>query len=85
MALRFVKTHNFETVNLYRFERVASFLRLDPKLILHEVRTAVIRALETWPSVAPDLLGQENAARLLDRLDTLTLVDEVRGGTAKGQ
>ncbi|MFS8049485.1 type II toxin-antitoxin system HipA family toxin [Rhizobium sp. BR 314] len=85
MALRFVKTHNFETVNLHRFERVASFLRLDPKLILHEVRTAVIRALETWPSVAPHLLGEEKAARLLDRLDTLTLVNEIRAGAAKTQ
>lgn len=85
MALRFVKTHNFETVNLHRFERVSSFLRLDPKLILHEVRTAVILALEAWPSVAPHLLGEEKAARLLDRLDTLTLVDEIRGGLAKGQ
>ncbi|MDK4706073.1 type II toxin-antitoxin system HipA family toxin [Rhizobium sp. CNPSo 4062] len=85
MALRFVKTHNFESVNLHRFERVASFLQLDPKLILHEIRTAVIRALETWPSVAPDLLGEQKAARLLERLDTLTLVHQIRGGTAKGQ
>ncbi len=83
MALRFVKTHNFESVNLHRFERVASFLRLDPRLILHEVKTAVIRALETWPSVAPDLLGAEKAARLLNRLDTLTLVAEVRGEPGK--
>jgi serine/threonine-protein kinase HipA len=85
MALRFVKTHNFESVNLHRFERVASFLRLDPKLILNEVRTCVAGALQTWPSIAPDLLGEEKAARLLNRLDTLRLVDEIRGGDAKGK
>ncbi|MDQ0559128.1 hypothetical protein QO004_000906 [Rhizobium mesoamericanum] len=84
MALSFVKTHSFETVNLHRFERVATFLRLDPKLILGEVRKAVTLALETWPSVVPHLLGEQKAARLLNRLDTLTLVEEIRGG-AKGQ
>src|SRR3546814_10651998 len=29
MALRFVRTHDFNAVNLHRFERVASFLRID--------------------------------------------------------
>ncbi|MFS8056293.1 type II toxin-antitoxin system HipA family toxin [Rhizobium sp. BR 317] len=83
MALRFVKTHNFESVNLHRFERVARFLRLDPKLIIREVEAAVIRALEMWPSVVPDLLGEKQAVQLLKRLDTLTLVREIRGKARK--
>jgi serine/threonine-protein kinase HipA len=77
MALRFVKTHSFENVNLHRFERVASFLRLDEKLITREVVATVRRALEHWPTLAPELLGEKKAKQLLDRLATLTLVDEV--------
>ncbi|CDM62394.1 MULTISPECIES: type II toxin-antitoxin system HipA family toxin [Rhizobium] len=79
MALRFVKTQNFENVDLHRFERVASFLRLDSKWITREVTTVVKRALELWPSAVPDLLGEERAKQIIDRLDTLKLVGEVRG------
>jgi len=50
MALRFVKTHNFESVNLHRFERVASFLRLDEKLITREVVATVKSARKHWPT-----------------------------------
>ncbi|MBB6305567.1 MULTISPECIES: type II toxin-antitoxin system HipA family toxin [Rhizobium] len=78
MALRFIKTHSFESVNLHRFERVASFLRLDAKLITREVVATVRLALEHWPTMAPELLGEKKASQLLDRLGTLTLVDEVR-------
>ncbi|MBB3399335.1 type II toxin-antitoxin system HipA family toxin [Rhizobium sp. BK060] len=79
MALRFVKTHSFESVNLHRFERVASFLQVDPKWIVREVTLAVERALELWPSAAPELLGEERAKRIIDRLETLTLVKEAMG------
>jgi serine/threonine-protein kinase HipA len=78
MALRFVRTHDFDAVNLHRFERVASFIRLDPKLIAREVEHAVRQALETWPKIAPGLLGPVSSDRILKRLDTLTLVREVR-------
>lgn len=83
MALRFVQTHNFENVSLHRFDRVASFLRLEPKLIRREVATTVTRALRTWPSAAPSLLGDERAALLLKRLETLALVQEVRREVAE--
>lgn len=79
LALRFVRTHNFEAVDLHRFERVASFLRVDPKWILREVRTTIERALTLWPDVVPDLLGEKWATSLLARLETLKLVQEVRG------
>ena len=77
LALRFVRTHAFETVNLHRFERLASFLHIDPKWIVREVKTAIEQALDTWPTVAPELLGERWAAALLTRLDTLRLVQEV--------
>jgi serine/threonine-protein kinase HipA len=78
LALRFVRTHNFETVDLHRFERVASFLRVDPKWVLREVKTAIERAQDIWPAAAPALFGEQRAATLLDRLPKLKLVQEVR-------
>ncbi|MFA1676742.1 type II toxin-antitoxin system HipA family toxin [Rhizobium mongolense] len=79
MALRFVGTHNFENVNLRRFERVASFLRVDPKWIVDEVRSTVTRALELWPDRATEFAGEERAKLIMDRLSTLQLVREVKG------
>jgi serine/threonine-protein kinase HipA len=79
LALRFVQTHQFEAVNLRRFERVARFLQLDPRWIAREVRATVQRALDLWPVAAPELLGGARAGVLLDRLDRLELVREVRG------
>jgi serine/threonine-protein kinase HipA len=81
LALRFVQTHQFEAVNLHRFERVASFLKLDPKLIQREVTATVRRALDLWPDAAPRLLGAERAAKLLQRLPNLALVQEVAEAT----
>ncbi|AYG62127.1 type II toxin-antitoxin system HipA family toxin [Rhizobium jaguaris] len=79
LALRFVKTHQFENVNIHRFERVARFLHVDPKWIAREVASAVKQALELWPAAAPELLGEERAKRIIDRLPTLQLVREVTG------
>ncbi len=79
LALRFVRTHNFETVDLHRFERLASFLRMDPKGILREVTATIERALELWPKAAPELLGERWAEQLLTRLKTLRLVRELHG------
>lgn len=79
MALRFVRTHQFETVDMHRFERVASFLGVDPKWISREVRATIERALDLWPKAAPELLGEHWAETLLVRLDALRLVQEVRG------
>lgn len=79
LALRFVQTHQFEAVNLRRFERVARFLQLDPRWVAREVRTAVTRALDLWPGAAPALLGDARAAVLVERLGRLELVREVRG------
>ena len=79
LALRFVGTHSFSAVTLHRFRRVASFLGLDPDWIEREVKTTVKTALEHWPAAALELLDAERAKRLIDRLDTLSLVAETRG------
>ena len=79
LALRFVGTHNFETVDLHRFERVSSFLHVNPRWILREVRATVERALESWPVAAPDLFGEQRGTAILARLNMLKLVQEVRG------
>jgi serine/threonine-protein kinase HipA len=78
LGLPFVRTQNFDSVNLHRFERVASFLRVDSKWVLREVRAIVERALDTWPRAVPELLGEKRSAALLARLETLTLVRETR-------
>ena len=78
MALRLVRTHDFDAVNLHRFKRVVSFIRLDPKFITREVEHAVRQALQIWPKIASGLLGSDTSDRVMKRLDTLTLVQEVR-------
>lgn len=78
LALRFVRTHQFETVNMHRFERLARFLGVDQDFITREVKITIERALETWPKLASELLGDRWAEYLLSRLNTLTLVQEVR-------
>lgn len=76
LALRFVGTHDFARVNLHRFERVASFLRVDPRWITREVTATVERAMDLWPKAAPALLGEKRAAAIIHRLPRLQLVQE---------
>jgi serine/threonine-protein kinase HipA len=78
MALRFVQTHQFETVNLHRFARVASFLKLDEDLIVGEVAATIAHARDSWPDLAPKFLDPERARRMLNRFASLPLVHEVR-------
>jgi len=78
LALRFVGTHRFESVNLHRFERLASFLGIDPKWAVKEVRRTTEAALDLWPTMLPDLLEGRRAAALVKRLNELPLVTEIR-------
>ena len=78
LALRFVGTHRFESVNLHRFERLASFLGIDPKWAVKEVRRTTEAALDLWPTMLPDLLDGRRAAALIKRLNELPLVAEIR-------
>ncbi|MES2147345.1 MAG: type II toxin-antitoxin system HipA family toxin [Pseudomonadota bacterium] len=79
LALRFVGTHRFESVNMHRFERLASFLALDPKWVVKEVRRTTEAALDLWPVMARDLLDDRRADALVKRLNKLPLVTEIRG------
>ena len=77
LALRFVGTHRFESVGLHRFERLASFLGVDPKWTLKEVRRTTEAALDLWPAMLPDLLEDRRADALVKRLNQLPLVTEI--------
>lgn len=79
LALRFVGTQRFESVNLHRFERIASFLGLDPKWAVAEVRKTIEAALDTWPAMLASLLDEKRARILTNRLDAMPLVAEARG------
>lgn len=78
LALKFVGTQQFPTVNLHRFARIAAYLRLDPKGVLREVRRTVEAALDLWPSAAIELLGETRGRQIIDRLEGLQLVKDIR-------
>jgi serine/threonine-protein kinase HipA len=78
LALRFVGTHRFESVSLHRFERLASFLGIDPKWAVKEVRRTTEAALDLWPVMVRDLLDDRRADALVKRLNELPLVTEIR-------
>lgn len=78
LALRFVGTHRFESVSLHRFERLASFLGIDPKWAVKEVRRTTEAALDLWPVMVRDLLDDPRADALIKRLNELPLVTEIR-------
>lgn len=78
LALRFVGTHRFESVNVHRFERLASFLGVDPKWAVKEVRRTTEAALDVWPGMLRELLDERRAAAIAKRLNELPLVTEVR-------
>jgi len=78
LALRFVGTHRFESVNLHRFERLASYLGIDPKWAVKEVCRTTEAALDLWPTILPDLLDDPRANALIKRLNELPLVAEIR-------
>ena len=78
LALRFVGTHRFESVNLRRFERLASFLGVDPRWAVKEVRRTSETALDLWPTMLRDLLDDRRADALVKRLNDLPLVTEIR-------
>lgn len=55
-----------------------SFLGLDPKWVVKEVRRTAEAALDLWPTMLPDLLDDRRAGALAERLKELPLVPEVR-------
>ena len=79
MALQFVNTSNFNTVTVRRFRRAAKFLGLEEDWIEAEISRQVKHAVEVWQTLVPSLLDEKRAVHFLDRLRTLTLVQEVIG------
>lgn len=80
LALEFVGSKTFETIGLAKFRRVAKFLDVDPDRAEGEVRQVVRRALDLWPDLIGDLpLPEKTADRMLTRLRSLQLVQEVDG------
>lgn len=80
LALPFAGVRRFSSLSLHQFDRAAGFLRLDPAWIRREVKTAVQRALDTWPAALADLpLSAADRDRLIARWADLTLVVETRG------
>lgn len=81
LALRFAGAQQFEAVNLHKFRRTAEYLKLDPDYVVKEVARCVTIACERWPKAVADLpLTAERARRLLERLESLPLVQEIRAG-----
>lgn len=78
LALRFVGTNRFESVNLHRFGRLASSLGIDPKWAVKEVRRTTAAALDLWPTMLPDLLDGRRADAIVKSLNELPLVAEIR-------
>ncbi|USQ94418.1 type II toxin-antitoxin system HipA family toxin [Caulobacter sp. RL271] len=80
LALEFSGIQKFESISLHQFDRVASFLRLDPAWIRREAKATVERALDTWPAALADLpLTDQQRWFLIGRWEDLTLVGETRG------
>lgn len=80
LALRFAgKSKAFEDIDLDRFRRLAGYLKLDDRLIVEEVATAVRTAVIRWPTLLAEMpLPPAQRAQLLERLDVLPLIQEIR-------
>jgi len=79
LALRFAGAQRFEAVDLHRIRRVAAFLKLDAHRVQKDVAATVRLALDAWPGMIRDLpLSAARGRFLIERLNTLALVEEVR-------
>ncbi len=81
MALEFGNTKTPYIVGLRRFERAAGAVHVSAKVVLDEVRRTVRRALAVWPDLLEGMpLPADGRRRLLERLPTLRLVQEISPG-----
>ena len=79
LALPLGNNKNPYTVGLRRFERAAGLLKVEPKVLIKEVKSTVEKALIVWPGLLKDLPLTDEASRsLTDRLYRLQLVREIR-------
>ncbi|MEK1852266.1 MAG: HipA domain-containing protein [Phyllobacterium sp.] len=82
MALPLGNNKNPYTVGLRRFERAAGLLKVEPKVLVKEVKSTVENAMDTWPGLLEDLPLTDEANRaIIDRLYKLQLAGEIRDKT----
>jgi serine/threonine-protein kinase HipA len=55
MALKLAGTTNPAIVTVARIAGLCKFLHMDPHVLEREVRTTVVRILDTWPQAVNDL------------------------------
>ncbi|WP_269154001.1 HipA domain-containing protein [Methylobacterium currus] len=81
MALEFGNKKRREIMELAMVEGAAKVTGANPKGLLKEARRTVDRALDRWPALLDDMpMPAAMKNRLLERLPTLRLVQEVRPG-----
>jgi serine/threonine-protein kinase HipA len=85
MALKLAGTSDPLIVNVAKFDRVAKFLKLDPKLIEREVRRTIERILDTWPDAIKNLPAPKHVTdAIFGQWKYLTLVKDVRPVMVQG-
>jgi len=55
MALRLGGKKSFEGITAHKFERMAGYVDVSPRVVLREIKRTVERANETWPKLLRDL------------------------------
>jgi serine/threonine-protein kinase HipA len=85
LALKFGGTNNPFLITLHRFERAAGLWRVDPKVVIKEVRLTVERILDMWPKAMEKLpLPEKVQQAIKDRWPKMALVGELRPTMAQG-
>lgn len=79
LALPFIGKRDFASISVADFERAGRYLGLRAGEASHVVYKFVDRSLAAWPGLLSDLpLPAAAKSQLLERLDSLTLVQETR-------
>lgn len=85
MALRLSGTKDPKIIDTARLRRLASLLKVDPKILEREMQRTTIRILDTWPAAMKDLPAPDKIKdAILSRFSTLALVREVRPTMTQG-
>ena len=80
LALQLLGTRTFSAIGLAKFRRVGEYLGLGADRSEREVRLIVEQALEVWPAMLAEMpISGDRQRGLLERLETLRLVRQVRG------
>jgi serine/threonine-protein kinase HipA len=55
LALRFGGKKAFESITLHEFERMASYVDINPKVVVREIELTIERASDAWPKLTNEL------------------------------